>query len=76
MSDDQLDISFKCKECGGTELSFSNKHADDSIVSCKNCGMELGVWGSIKAEAMKAIEADLKKKYKKVSKGANHWKVK
>lgn len=76
MANDQLDISYKCNECGGTELSYSNNQTDDSIVSCKKCGLELGKWGDIKAQAMKAIEADLKKKYKKVSKGPNHWKVK
>lgn len=72
---DEIEITFHCKECGGTVLSLSDGEADHSIASCKACGQPFGTWGEVKAKARQAAVDDLQSRLRDTFKGLKGWKV-
>jgi hypothetical protein len=58
MSDDRIEVTFECQYCGGTVLGLPENYTDDSIAQCNDCGIEIGRWGDVKAEARKRALAD------------------
>ena len=58
MSGDGIEVTFECQYCGGTVLALPEDYTDDSIASCNSCGIEIGRWGDVKAEARKRALAE------------------
>jgi len=56
MTTDKVTVSFRCKECGGTILTLPDNHTDDSIATCKKCGVKHGRWRDIKTKAIHAAK--------------------
>ena len=76
MSDDKLSVTFECPKCGGTILELPDDHTDDSIATCKGCGVSFGRWGDIKAQATKLAKGHAIDQLKATFKGLKGWKVK
>ena len=66
---DQITITFKCLDCGGTVLELPDNHADESIAICKSCRRPFGPYGEIKAKAINAGAANLRKRAEKTCAG-------
>jgi predicted nucleic acid-binding Zn ribbon protein len=65
---DSVTVKFSCKKCGGAVV-IPDDHTDDSIAICKECGLDIGRWGDIKAQGMEAAKADVLKRAKDIFKG-------
>jgi transcription elongation factor Elf1 len=77
MSDsDRITINFTCNDCGGTVLTLPDDHTDDSIASCKSCGVEFGRWGDIQAKAMETAKGEVTDMMRESLKGIKGFKVK
>ncbi|WP_417495375.1 ECs_2282 family putative zinc-binding protein [Maricaulis sp.] len=61
MSEDQLTVTFECKECGGTILTTDDDATDESIVKCKSCGFEFCTYGELKAKSVELAKAEIDK---------------
>jgi hypothetical protein len=54
-----MEISFRCDDCGKTDILLPDDYTDDSIATCATCHKPLGRFEDIKAEAIEAAGADL-----------------
>jgi len=73
---DSINISFTCKECGGTVLHLPDDHTGSSIVSCKQCGVEFGRWGDIQREALNLAKSEVRATIGNATKGLKSIKFK
>ena len=71
MTEDKLDVTFDCYKCGPTVLVLPDEATDDSIATCKSCGVALGRFGDIKAKAMDAAKSHVTNVIKNAFKGRN-----
>lgn len=78
MPDGHIDITFTCKACGKkmTQLSLPDDPTDDSIAVCNACGVEVGRYGDIKAEAKRAAIDRMKSQLRKTFSGTKGFRVK
>ena len=76
MNTDHLNVTFECKQCGGTILELPDDPTDESIVKCKSCGIEFGRWGDIKAKARDLGADHLRGMVRDTFKGLKGWKMK
>jgi transcription elongation factor Elf1 len=76
MGTDTLNVTFKCKKCGGTVLSLPNNATDDSIAHCKSCGERFGRWGDIKGAAKRNALIHMRDRLTDAFKGLKGWNVK
>jgi hypothetical protein len=76
MNDGTLNLTFKCKKCGGTVLSLPDNATDDSIAKCKSCGHDFGRWGDIKIAAKQTAVDHLRGQLRNVFKGLKGWTMK
>lgn len=70
---EEVSVKFTCKECGGTVLELPDDYTEDSIASCKSCGIEFGRWGDIKAKAVDTVRDDVTRQFRDIFK-KNGWK--
>jgi hypothetical protein len=52
---------FSCKKCGG-RLDIPLRPTNDTIISCKACGVVLGRWAAVKREMKETTRNTLMKK--------------
>ena len=77
MSDDRINITFECKECGGTVLTTPDDEITaESVMSCKACGQRFGTYGEIEAQARKAALDQAQGALRDIFKGSKGWKLK
>jgi transcription elongation factor Elf1 len=69
MSTDSVSVKFTCTKCGETSLELPDDYTDDSIATCKQCGVEMGRWGDIKAKAMDAVRDHVRTSFRDALKG-------
>lgn len=76
MSSSKIDVTFSCKACGAspTELTAPDDATDDSAVTCKNCGVEVGTLREVKEGAKKALVAEMQEKLRKGLTGVKGFK--
>ncbi|PWE18249.1 hypothetical protein DDZ18_01175 [Marinicauda salina] len=76
-SEDFIDISFECGNCGGTVLTTPDDEITaDSVMSCKDCGAQIGTFGEIEAKARKAAADHMQGELRDAFKGLKGWKLK
>ncbi|QNQ62425.1 hypothetical protein IB024_01300 [Brucella sp. 6810] len=73
---DKITFNFKCPKCEGTVIALPDDPTDESIVTCKSCGVSFGPWGDIKARAMQMAKDNIRSEFKKSFKGMKNWKFK
>jgi hypothetical protein len=39
---------LRCRHCGSNRLSVPDRATDESIVTCTDCGDEIGLWGEVR----------------------------
>lgn len=66
---DNVTVKFTCKKCGGTVLELPDDYTDESIATCKGCGVEFGRWGDIKDKAVDTVRVSVTGKIKDAFKG-------
>jgi len=76
MATDSVEVKFTCTKCGGTVLKLPDDRTDDSIATCKQCGVELGRWSDIKAKALQATKDHVTGMMKDAFKGIKGFTVK
>jgi len=76
MTTDSVTVKFTCTQCGGAVLELPDDHTDDSTATCKQCGVELGRWGDIKAKALQATRDHVAGMMKEAFKGIKGFTVK
>ncbi|WP_440309319.1 ECs_2282 family putative zinc-binding protein [Henriciella pelagia] len=77
MSEDRINITFECKDCGGTVLTTPDDEITaDSVMSCKKCGQRFGAYGEIEAQARNAALDQAKGALRDAFKGSKGWKLK
>jgi hypothetical protein len=76
MAGDEVSITFECTACGGKVLSLPDDPTDDSIATCKACGVEFGPYGAIKKRAMEMVKQEVSKRFQSAFKGLKGWTVK
>lgn len=54
MTTHQIPVTATCKECGAG-VPLSNSMTDDQIVSCPQCGIDVGRFGAIRKAAVEAV---------------------
>ena len=59
-----LPIENRCGKCGSSDLVVNDNPTDESIVTCKRCGAELGSWGELRKHTAEAAADELKKRLK------------
>ena len=43
-----LNTHLRCRHCGSNRISVPARSTDDSIVTCTDCGDEIGLWGEVR----------------------------
>lgn len=76
MGTDQVNVTFECKNCGGTVLELPDDPTDDSIVVCKACRTEFGTWGDVQAKARETVVEKIRSDFREALKGSKGWKIK
>lgn len=76
MSEDQMEVTFQCQACGGTVLSLPDDYTDESIATCKACGVSFGPYGVIKERALEAAKREVSERFRSAFKGLKGWTVK
>jgi hypothetical protein len=45
----QADITpLRCSHCGSNRISVPARSTDESMVTCTDCGDEIGLWGEVR----------------------------
>ena len=39
---------LRCRHCGSNRISVPAHSTDDSIVTCTDCGDQIGLWGEVR----------------------------
>jgi hypothetical protein len=39
---------LRCRHCGGNRISVPPGSTDESVVTCMDCGDEIGLWGEVR----------------------------
>ena len=39
---------LRCRHCGGNRISVPARTTDESVVTCTDCGDEIGLWGEVR----------------------------
>jgi hypothetical protein len=39
---------LRCRKCGGNRITVPDRSTDESIVTCTDCGDEIGRWGDVR----------------------------
>jgi hypothetical protein len=39
---------LRCRKCGGNRITVPDHSTDDSIVTCTDCGDDIGRWGDVR----------------------------
>jgi hypothetical protein len=55
-------FGYVCDVCSGVAITVPQDLHDDAVVTCRDCGADLGTWGSLKAAATRAIRSETGKK--------------
>ena len=66
----QIPVTLQCKKCGDNMLSLPDNPTDDSIVTCKSCGVEVGRWGDIKTGAKNTVKEKVTESIKDIFRDA------
>jgi len=48
-------IDLSCAACGKNRFSLTEADSDSSIVSCKDCGHEIGTLGDLKRKVAETV---------------------
>ena len=46
----QSDVNtpLRCRHCGSNRISIPARTTDESIVTCSDCGDDIGLWGEVR----------------------------
>ncbi|WP_027518049.1 hypothetical protein [Bradyrhizobium sp. WSM1417] len=75
MTTDNINVNFKCPNCGCTEITLPDNHTDESHASCKDCGADFGPYREIKQRALDLVKSDVNRKIKEAFKGVKGFKI-
>ena len=39
---------LRCRHCGGNRITVPARSTDESMVTCTDCGDEIGLWGEVR----------------------------
>jgi len=39
---------LRCRHCGGNRISVPARSTDETMVTCTDCGDEIGLWGEVR----------------------------
>jgi hypothetical protein len=39
---------LRCRHCGSNRISVPARSTDESIITCTDCGDEIGLWGEVR----------------------------
>ena len=39
---------LRCRHCGSNRISVPARSTDESLVTCTDCGDEIGLWGDVR----------------------------
>jgi len=70
MNSTWVTVTLKCKKCSGNMLIVPDNPTDDSIVTCKSCGVEVGRWGDIKTGAKNTVKEKVTESIKDIFRDA------
>lgn len=59
-----IPVELRCAKCGSKALVAESNLTDDSIIICAACGTEIGRWGDVRQQALKASAEEIKKRLK------------
>lgn len=76
MSNDMINVSFTCPNCGETELKIPDNYDDDSNAKCKKCGNDFGPLGKIKEKAVGLAKESMEQKFRDIFKDRKGWTLK
>ena len=66
-----LSLQIQCANCGNAELRFPDQASDGTLITCVNCGRNVGSYGALKAalrsEALTPIGALVTTKVQQVA---------
>ena len=51
-------LGYICELCAGVAITVPLELRDDAVVTCRDCGLDLGTWGHLKAAAKRALAHD------------------
>lgn len=79
MTDSHITVTPSCAKCGGALETKDEVRTDASIVTCKDCGAEIGSYGDVQAkmretaiqgarDAIKPALDDLRNSFRRLSK--------
>lgn len=55
MSQDNIEVSFRCNRCR-TQLNWPDDVADDTAIQCSNCGESFGTYKDLREAAVEAAK--------------------
>lgn len=67
MSQDKIEVSFKCGKCG-SRLSWADDSTDDTEVKCNDCGEVAGTYGELHEAAMSAAKSKVESMFSDIFK--------
>jgi transcription elongation factor Elf1 len=70
-----IPVTFECKNCGGNTLVLPDEATDESVVTCKSCGIEVANWGDIKNASVETVKAQIIEDLKDAFSGTDGFKV-
>jgi len=70
MDSQNVSVTMKCLKCGSDKLVLPDNPTDDSIVTCKSCGVEVGRWGDIKTGAKNTVKEKVTESIKDIFRDA------
>jgi len=55
------DAPLRCPKCGSNRLVVPDHSTDDSLVTCADCGAEIGRWGDIRVGILEEAKTEEKR---------------
>ena len=73
---DQISVSATCGKCGGSLQTERSDPADEDIVRCDACDIDICTYGEFKQRAMDAAKSEVTSMFKDAFKGSRGVKLK
>ena len=52
------DAPLRCPKCGSNKFVVPDNSTDDSLVTCADCGAEIGRWGNIRVGILEEAKTE------------------
>jgi uncharacterized Zn finger protein len=50
-----MKIDLRCRECGGNHFRIDTVKRDDAIITCQECGHQVGTLGDVKKQVVAQV---------------------